>query len=215
MQAPETWRDRQGDRTMRLTMMSLSLVFVLISASAQQPAALKRPQPAKAMSVDAPGGHARVATRRAHHRAARKVQAVHRKGAKRRVYRREYNQNSVEVMNGASTQKVVFHDSEPASGRGKDRLPAPLKVEVVNGTSTDTQYFAAGQAVQQNRSEAHPVVVAIQSSDTRVVGGNKHPVVTGITAVEPGRAKSASGGQTVMTGISPRPKRPEYKPDNH
>jgi hypothetical protein len=200
---------------MRLTMMSLSLVFVLIAASAQQPTAVKGPQPQRSISSDAPLGHARVATRRADHRAAGRTHSVHRKGAKRRAYRREYTQNSVEVMNGASTEKVVFHDSKPADGRGKNNLPAPMKVEVVNGNSTDTQYFAAGQAVQRKPSEAqHPVVVAIQSSDTRVAGGNKHPVVTRITAVQPGNAKSASGaGEKVMTGISPRPKRPEYRPD--
>ena len=93
---------------------------------------------------------------------------------------------------------------------------APLKVEVVNGTATDTQYFFAGnERAQMGTDEKQPVVVAIESSDTRFAGGNKHPVVTGVTAVGAGDAKSASGGQKVTTGVSPRPKRPEYQPETH
>jgi Tfp pilus assembly protein FimT len=140
--------------------------------------------------------------------------------AKRPAYRPEYTQNSVEVMNGESTQKIVFNSDQAASGSRKDvsavkTSPAPLKVEVVNGASTDTQYFY-GDNGRQGSDEKRPVVVAVQSSDTRFVGGNKHPVVTGITAVGRVDAKSARGsGQKVMTAVSPQPKRPEYQPDAH
>jgi hypothetical protein len=137
-----------------------------------------------------------------------------RKGAKRPAYRPEYTQNSVEVMNGASTQKVVFHDDKATSGSAKN-APAPLKVEVVNGTASDIQYFY-GDNGRQGSDEKRPVVVAIQSSDTRFAGGNRHPVVTGITAVGSGDAKTANGGgQKVTTGVSPQPKRRDYQPDAH
>jgi hypothetical protein len=60
------------------------------------------------------------------------------------------------------------------------------------------------------------VVVAIQSSDTKIVGGIKHPVVTGITSSGAGTAKSATGGvDPVSKTVSPRPKRPAYQPDAH
>jgi S-adenosylhomocysteine hydrolase len=123
-------------------------------------------------------------------------------------------------MNGASTQKIVFHDdkgtSESTKGtRAGTNAPAPLRVEVVNGTASDTEYFY-GDNGRQGSDEKRPVVVAIQSSDTRVVGGNKHTVVTGITAVGRGDAKSANGsGQKVTAVVSPQPKRPEYQPDAH
>jgi S-adenosylhomocysteine hydrolase len=122
-------------------------------------------------------------------------------------------------MNGLSTQKVVFHDDK-GSESTKDtpavtNAPAPLRVEVVNGTASNTQYFY-GDNGRQGSNEKRPVVVAVQSSDTRFIGGNKHTVVTGITAVGRGDAKSANGsGQKVTAVISPQPKRPEYQPDAH
>jgi len=123
-------------------------------------------------------------------------------------------------MNGDSTQKVVFNNDQASSGARKnaaagENTPAPLKVEVVNGTASDTQYFYANRGLQGS-NEKWPVVVAVQSSDTRFVGGNKHIVVTGITAVGRGDAKTANGsGQRVTAVVSPQPKRPEYQPDAH
>ena len=92
-----------------------------------------------------------------------------------------------------------------------------MKVEVVNGTSSDTQYFYPVKTGAQNvAASKRPVVVGIQSSDTRAVGGNKRPVVTGITAVGPAmRRRVNGGGQKVTTGVSPQPKRPEYQPEPH
>jgi hypothetical protein len=202
---------------MRLTYVSWSLPLALVSTMAfgQQTTASPTQQsaanPSSAQNTHAKAGQ----TTPVHHRArSRRSKASSRRGGKRPAYRPEYTQNSVEVMNGASTQKVVFHKDEVASGSTKNK-PAPLKVEVVNGTATDTQYFS-GDSGRQGQDEKRPVVVAIQSSDTRVVGGNKHPVVTGIMAVGPGDAKSASGGgQKVTTGVAPKPKRSEYQPDAH
>ncbi len=152
---------------------------------------------------------------KAHHRVVRKrySKAARRKGAKRAAYRPEYAGHSVEVINGSSTKQVVFNEEKKPAGSGKES--PQMKVEVVNGTSSDTQYFYAGNR-QAAPTSKRPVVVNIQSSDTRVVGGNKHPVVTGITAVGPTDAKSAnSGGQKVTTDVSPKAKRPEYQPEMH
>jgi hypothetical protein len=163
-----------------------------------------------------------VATKTTHHAVhKRHKKAVARRGAKRPVYRPEYSENSVEVINGDATKKVVFQNDQVANTprkklpAGLKNVPAPMKVEVVNGGQTDTQYFYDnGQDKQLEAARNQPVVIGIQSSDTRVVGGNKHPVVTGVTASGTGSAKSASGGgQPVTKQISPRPKRPAYQPD--
>jgi hypothetical protein len=213
---------------MRMTFSSCVLLLVVVSPMAfgQQatPVTTTRVAPqvekksATAQSADAKG----VQTKATHHRSAtgKRSKGSTPKRAKRPAYRPEYTQNSVEVMNGASTQKIVFHDdkgtSESTKGtRAGTNAPAPLRVEVVNGTASDTEYFY-GDNGRQGSDEKRPVVVAIQSSDTRVVGGNKHTVVTGITAVGRGDAKSANGsGQKVTAVVSPQPKRPEYQPDAH
>ncbi len=207
---------------MRLTFVGWSLALTLVSTMAfgQQATSGTTAKPSQSGAVKSSTAqkNAKVGqTATTHHRStkSKRLKASTRRGAKRHAYRPEYTQNSVEVMNGASTQKVVFQNNEAASGAPKN-APAPLKVEVVNGTATDTQYFFAGnERAQMGTDEKQPVVVAIESSDTRFAGGNKHPVVTGVTAVGAGDAKSASGGQKVTTGVSPRPKRPEYQPETH
>jgi len=207
---------------MRMTFASCILPLALVSPMAfgQQatpPTTVKVAPPVEKKSATAQNKHATAAqTTATHHRSTKgkHSKASSRKGGKRPAYRPEYTQNSVEVMNGASTQKVVFHDDRATSGSAKN-VPAPLKVEVVNGTASDTQYFY-GDNGRQGSDEKRPVVVAVQSSDTRFVGGNKHTVVTGITAVGRGDAKSANGvGQKVTAVVSPQPKRPEYQPDAH
>lgn len=142
------------------------------------------------------------------------------KGAKRPEYRPLYSENSVEVINGDATKKVVFHDDQAATTpekkpAGMKSEPAPMKVEVVNGSSTDTQYFYDnGQDNQTESARNQTVVIGIQSSDTRVVGGNKHPVVTSVTSSSANDAKTAGSGEhPVMKSVSPHPKRPVYQPD--
>ena len=118
-------------------------------------------------------------------------------------------------MNGASTQKVVFRMTMQNARRREDKSEPGYKVEVLNGTARDTQYFN-GDNARAGSDEKRPVVIGVQSSDTRVAGGNKYPVVTGITTAGPVDAKSASGGgQKVTKRISPQPKRPAYQPDAH
>jgi hypothetical protein len=212
---------------MRLTFVSCILPVVLASTIVpwQQATAAMTVQPAQQdaaksstvkntpakVSQSAKTDHGTVASKHS--------KTSSRSSAKRPAYRPEYTQHSVEVMNGATTQRIVFSNDQAASGSSKDTPAltngrAPLKVEVVNGNATDTQYFYGDG--RQGSNERRPVVVAVQSSDTRFVGGNKHPVVTCITAVGRADAKSVNGGgQKVTTGVSPQPKRPEYQPDAH
>jgi hypothetical protein len=208
---------------MQLTFLKASLPIVLGAAlmAGQQgkPASMAQsPQPSAVKQSSAPSVQPKIAhTTKAHHRVARKRngKASHRKGAKRAAYRPEFKENSVEVINGASTKRVVFNEDKKPAVSGKEQS-SQMKVEVVNGASADTQYFYAGNGMPRTGQSTRPVVVGVQSSDTRAVGGNKHRVVTGITAVGPTDAKSAdSGGQKVTRGVSPQPKRPDYQPETH
>ena len=211
---------------MRLTFVSCILPLAFVSTMslgqpAKPPSTQQSTQQSAVKDSAVPGAQTRVAqTRKTHHRATRKRYSKAGRGAKRAAYRPEYTQNSVEVINGASTKKVVFQSDKtvPAGGSAKD-APAPLKVEVMNGTSADTQYFYAGNGQAQAphaSTEKRPVVIGIQSADTHVAGGNKHPVVTGVTTAESGDAKSASiGGPKLATGLAPQPKRPDYQPETH
>ncbi len=206
---------------MQLTLLKASLPIVLsaaLMAGQQGKPAAQSPQPGAVKQSSAPSVPAKSAqTKKAHHRVARKRhgKASHRKGVKRAAYRPEFKENSVEVINGASTKHVVFNEGKKPAESGKEQSPQ-MKVEVVNGTSADTQYFYAGNGAPGTAQSPRPVVVGVQSSDTRAAGGNKHPVVTGITAVGQTDAKSVnSGGQKVTTGVSPQPKRPVYQPETH
>jgi hypothetical protein len=201
---------------MRRILISTSLVFTLatsmIIASAQAGTAQ---QPAQANSVNAPE---RAQKTTAHPSARSKYRkAASKKSAKRNDYRPDYNQNAVEVMNGSSTSRVVFDDEKNTPEAAKAD-PSQLKVEVVNGNSTDTRYFHLDENAQQTEAamSKQPVVVGIESSDTRFAGGNKNPVVTGITAAGQNDAtKVRGGGQKLTNGVSPQPKRPPYEPDTH
>jgi hypothetical protein len=208
---------------MQLTFLKSSLPFVLVATlmSGQKPASTQQPTQQSAVKQSSTTGvQAKTAHKtKAHHRAVRKknTKASYRNGAKRAAYRPEFTEHSVEVINGSSTKQIVFNEETKPDATAKGESPQ-MKVEVVNGASSDTQYFYAGDGLgTQNAAELkRPVVLGIQSSDTRVVGGNKHPVVTGITAVGPGDAKSVnSGGQKVTTEVAPKPKRPDYQPETH
>lgn len=209
---------------MRLVRMALGLPLVLgpigMAGQQAQPHAAQKPvQAAVPQSIAQPSHPAKTTQKKSYHAARRRRSSAAR--AKRAAYRPEYTENSVEVINGNSTQKVVFHNEETATASPKSLAatmkdgPAPIKVEVVNGTATDTQYFYY-QGQESVMGPRQPVVVGIQSSDTRVAGGNKNPVVTGITSSGTADAKSASsGGQPVTKSIAPRQKRPDYQPDTH
>jgi hypothetical protein len=213
---------------MQLTLLKSSLPLVLaatlLSGQQEKPTSAQQPAQQNAgRQSTTPGAQAKTAHEtKAQHRVVRKrsTRASYRNGAKRAAYRPEFTEHSVEVINGSSTKQIVLTEDKKPVGTAKGESPQ-MKVEVVNGTSSDTQYFYAGNGQpQQNAAELRrPVVVGIQSSDTRVVGGNRHPVVTDIidiSAVKPGDAKTVnSGGQKVTTGIAPKPKRPDYQPETH
>ena len=210
---------------MRPTFLScivpLALLTMMASGQQTKPATVQQTaQQSAGKDSGAPSPRAKAGqTQRTHYPVARKrhSRAAYKHGAKRTAYRPEYTQNSVEVINGASAQKVAFHNDEASSGSTMN-ASGPMKVQVVNGTSTDTQYFAANATGPQpgGAEPDRPVVVGIQSSDTKIAGGNKHPVVTGITSSETGTAKNAAGGgDSVTKTVSPRPKRPVYQQDAH
>ena len=205
--------------------LSLCLLLAPLAGASQSTQTGKEQKPAQPPAVSGSGGsssHAAPTRPTAHHHSRRgHSTAAARKHGMRPEYRPEYKENSVEVINGDATNKVVFHDEQTATANAKrlpkemKNAPAPMKVEVVNGTSTDTRYFYDnGQDQNAARARNERVVVGVQSSDTRIAGGNKHPVVTGITSDGAGDAKSASSGGTPVTqSVSPRPKRPAYQPD--
>jgi hypothetical protein len=209
---------------MRLIQACVPLAFSFLMGTATLPAQQAQPQ---ANQKPAQSGVAKPSTAQAHSPAAthgtvhkKHTRAAIRKSAKRPDYRPEYSQNSVEVINGDATRKVVFHDEPtkraPAgkSAANLENATKQMRVEIVNGASTDTQYFYNnGEDQRIEASLNRPVVVGVQSSDTRIAGGNKHPVVTRVTASGAGDARSASeGGQPVTKSVSPHPKRPVYQP---
>jgi len=210
---------------MRLMSMSLPLVlgsvmgpFILAGQQAQSVPSQKPTQTNAARQSSVQSPH-KAATR---HRKSYRHLKVARKGAKRPEYRPEYKENSVEVINGEATKKVVFQDEHATAStknvpRALKNVPSPMKVEVVNGSSSDTQYFYGnGQDEQIEAARNQPVVIGVQSSNTRTAGGNKHPVVKRVNSAGTGAAEPASGGGPPMTNsVSPRPKRPEYQPDGH
>jgi hypothetical protein len=159
-----------------------------------------------------------------HHSKKKQAKTAKHDAAKRPAYRPEYGRNSVEVINGNSTKNVVFQNEQPtalaanspATSRNANR-PSPMKVEVMNGSTTDTQYFYGNRADEQVAAARNqPVVIGVQSSNTRTAGPNRHAVVTGVASAGTADAKAASsGGQPVTNTVSPRPKRPPYQPDMH
>jgi hypothetical protein len=118
----------------------------------------------------------------------------------------------VDVISGSEVHHVLL-DKQNSSGEPARVSRGQMKVDVINGSATDTQYFSdKNQETAQNKA----VVVGVESSDTRFAGGNKSPVVTGITSSSTVDAKTASsGGQSVTKQVSPRPKRPAYQSDTH
>lgn len=196
---------------MRLIRACLPLVLVVLWAGI---AAAEQAQPATALKPDQ-ASSTKPSTAQAPHAAhKRHAKPAQSRRAKRPAYRPEYTQVPVEVIVGNTTRHVKFDMPNPANEQTKSP-PGPLKVEVINGAATDTRYFY-DNGQQNETARNQPVVIGIQSSDTRVAGGNQHPVVTSITSGESGDAKSASGGREPVTRqVSPRPKRPAYQPQPH
>jgi hypothetical protein len=210
-----------------MRMIQKYLPLVLMGSAilaAQQGQSTAPPKPAQAGAAKQAGSQnaPKTATRRSSMHHASKT--VAHKARKRPEYRAAYSESSVEVINGDATKKVVFQDDQAAALAKKgsaslksssENAPGPMKVEVVNGAYTDTQYlYNNGEDQLIEASLNRPVVIGVQSSDTRNAGGNKNPVVTRVTASGAGDARSASeGGQPVTKQVSPRQRRPVYQPD--
>ena len=152
-------------------------------------------------------------------------------GKPRPEYRPDYAQNKVEVINGATAHTVVFDEGhlastppgkEPAqkavkgSAQTPTVAPSQVRVDVVNGMSSETEYFEWDPERQQGQpfgmEHARPVVVGIESSNTRIMGGNKHPLVVGIESIGSGEAAAQKSAPKLEYRLVPQPKRPPYRP---
>ena len=207
---------------MQLRSVISSVVFALVAiwmpgAQAQSAAPQQTAQQnaAKRDAAQANGNSRAVAhsKKTTHHTVSKRTKE---RKAKRGAYRPEYAKNSVEVINGSSTRKVQFSQEEKPGARAKAG-PSQLKVEEVNGNATSTRYFYMdkNQPSQEQIAANYkkPVVIGVESSNTRHVGGSQHPVVTGITSAGPSDATSTSaGGEKLTTGVAGRPKRAPYQP---
>lgn len=189
-----------------LVLTSLLATPLMLAGKQAQPSATQKPARTSATKqTSSPASHKASTRHRKHHHARN---SATRKGRKQA----QSNTVPVDVINGEETRHVVLDQASMAAAPSKTRS-RQMKVEIINGSTTGTQVFS-----NNNQETAHnqPVVVGVQSSDTRFAGGNKNPVVTGVTSSSSVDAKSAStGGQPVARQISPRPKRPAYTPDQH
>lgn len=190
---------------MRLIPVCLSLVLAPLIVSGQQTKPASSPKPEQTSATKHATTHAshKAVSRHRAHRHSRK--ASMRKGA-----RAENTTMPVDVISGGEVHRVLLE--KPRSDAKQDKANrGQMKVDIINGSATDTQYFSdRGQETARNQA----VVVGVQSSDTRFASGNKNPVVTGITSSSTVDAKTvSSGGEGVTRQVSPRPKRPAYQPD--
>ena len=197
---------------MRLIPVCLPLVLaplIVAGQQAQMPTGQKTHQASAAKQASTRTSH-KVTVHRKHKRHSRKASA--RKTAAKRVGDCPESQIGLDVINGVAIRHVCI-DKAALAGNEPKPTSGQLKVDVINGSATDTQYFSdRSQETVRNQ----PVVVGVQTSETRFAGGNKNPVVTGVTSSSTVDAKTASaGGQPVTRQVSPRPKRPAYEPDAH
>lgn len=193
---------------MRLIPVCLPLVLAPLIVAGQQAQPTASQKPDQASAAKQTSSNKSETRHRAKHHART---AATRKSAKRAEVCGD-SQIPVDVIMGAQVRHVCL-DKAKLAGKEEKPTQGQLEVEVINGPSTDMQYFS-----DKNQETAHnqPVVVGVESSETRYAGGNKNPVVTGVTSSSSVDATSASnGGQPVTTQVSPRPRRPAYQPDVH
>lgn len=193
---------------MRLIPICLQFVLAPLLVAGQQAQTSTTQKPAQTSAVKQASSPAAHKTSTRHQRRHRSRNVATRKSRKPA----ESSAVPVDVITGGETRHIVLNEA-PTARRPRKGEPGRVKVDVINGSATDTQYFSGkNEEPAQNKA----VVVGVQSSDTRFAGGNKAPVVTGVTSSSSVDAKSAStGGQGVTKQVSPRPKRPAYAPDQH
>jgi hypothetical protein len=194
---------------MRLIPVCLPLVLAPLVMAAQQtqPTASQKPEQTSAIKQ---ASSPKTASRHSAKDHSRKLAA--RKSVAGAPTCQKHSQIPVDVIMGGQVRHVCL-DKAKLAGKEEEPTQGQLEVEVINGPSTDMQYFS-----DKNHETAHnqPVVVGVESSETRYAGGNKNPVVTGVTSSSSVDATSASnGGQPVTKQVSPRPRRPAYQPDVH
>jgi hypothetical protein len=187
---------------MRLIPVCLPLVLaplIVAGQQAQPPATHDTQQTTAAKQTSSRKSHKATVHHRSRHHS-------------RKAAAKKNDKIPVDVITGSGTRRVLLDKEEPGGQQSKAK-PGQMKVEVINGSSTDTQYFSdRNDETVRNQ----PVVVGVQTSDTRFASGNKNPVVTGVTSSSTVDAKTASaGGQPVAKQVSPHPKRPAYEPDVH
>ena len=194
---------------MRLIPVCLSLVLAPLMLAGQQAQPTKTQKSSAADSArkpSPPAPHKTVTKHRKRHHARK---AAVRKSVKRAGLCPD-SQFAATVINSTEVHQVCL---DKTSLQKSQAATGKMKVDIINGSSTDTQYFSdKNQETARNQA----VVVGVQSSDTRFAGGNKNSVVTGIVSSSTVDAKAASsGGEGVTRQVSPRPKRPSYQPDAH
>jgi len=195
---------------MRLIPVCLSLVLAPVIAAGQQQQAAATQKPAQT-STDKQSTSTATHKTAVKHRARHHARRASARKSKKRAGLCPDSQFSATVISGAEVHNVCL-DKSPSADRAKAK-PNQMKVQVINGSTAGTQVFS-----NKNQETAHnqSVVVGVQSSDTRIAGGNKNPVVTGVTSSSKVDARTTStGGQPVASQVSPRPKRPPYAPDQH
>jgi len=197
---------------MRLLPVCLPLVLAPLIVAGQQAQPTTSPKPAQKTAIKqtaSPSPHKTAKKHRTRHHLRK---AAARKNAKHAGLCAD-SQFSADVIMGTEVRHVCLDKSQLAGGVPKAKPAGQMKVDVINGSATDTQYFSDSN---QESARNQTVVVDVESSDTRFAGGNKSPVVTGVASSSPVDATSASsGGQPVTRQVSPRPKRPAYEPDGH
>ena len=192
---------------MRLIPLCLSMVLasLLVAGQQAQTTSQKPAQPNTAKQATSSAPHKAVTRHKKRHHS--------RKAATRRTGKQAENTKMpVDVISGGEIHRVLL--DKPRSDEKRIKASQrQMKVDVINGSATDTQYFSDKN---QENARNQAVVVGVQSSDTRFADGNKNAVVTGIASSSPVDAKATgSGGEGVTRQVSPRPKRPEYQPDAH
>lgn len=196
---------------MRLFPFCLPLVLapLIVAGQQAQPATSQKPAQTGTTAPKSPAPHKSTTYHRKHHRHARKTAAQ--MSAKHAGFCSK-SQMDVIVINGAQPVHVCMDKAKIQAEEAK-ATPGQMKVQVINGSASDTQYFSQAD---QETARNQPVVVGVESSDTRYAGGNKNPVVTGVVSSSTVDAKTASsGGQPVTKSVAPRPKRPAYQPESH
>src|SRR3569833_3212762 len=140
---------------MRLIPVCLPLVLAPLIMAGQQPQSATTAKPVQSNAVKQTTSSPLHKPHRARHR-SRKA-ALRKKGMKT-----ESATLPVDVITGGETRHLLLNKADTANS-GHKTAPGQMKVDVINGSAADTQFFS-----DRNQESAHnqAVVVGVQSSDT-------------------------------------------------